>query len=66
MSLGTGAFQVVRRLGIPESMLEPKGTVFEESWKRAEGQRRRRMAENSNRGRGMGAFETGRVAVAAM
>ncbi|KAJ9137803.1 DNA-directed RNA polymerase subunit [Coniochaeta hoffmannii] len=66
MSLGTGAFQVVRRLGIPESMLEPKGTVFEESWKRAEGEKRRRTMAESSRGRGMGAFETGRVAVAAM
>jgi DNA-directed RNA polymerase III subunit RPC1 len=33
MSLGTGAFQVVRRLGLKESDTESKPTAFEDAWK---------------------------------
>ncbi|EHL00082.1 putative DNA-directed RNA polymerase III subunit RPC1 [Glarea lozoyensis 74030] len=33
MSVGTGAFQVVRRLGLKESDTQSKRTVFEDAWK---------------------------------
>lgn len=39
MSLGTGAFQVVRRLGIQDSQLQPKPTLFEDAWKDIEKER---------------------------
>jgi DNA-directed RNA polymerase III subunit RPC1 len=32
MSVGTGAFQVVRRLGIREGDIKQKPTLFEDAW----------------------------------
>ncbi|KAK0701509.1 hypothetical protein B0T21DRAFT_417063 [Apiosordaria backusii] len=34
MSIGTGSFQVVRRLGIQDFQLKPKPAVFDQSWKK--------------------------------
>ncbi|KAK4176721.1 hypothetical protein QBC36DRAFT_4640 [Triangularia setosa] len=34
MSIGTGSFQVVRRLGIQDFQLNPKPAVFDQSWKK--------------------------------
>jgi DNA-directed RNA polymerase III subunit RPC1 len=34
MSVGTGAFQVVRRLGIRDSDVKQKPTLFEDAWKK--------------------------------
>jgi len=45
MSIGTGAFQVVRRLGIRDHQLAPRATVFEEAWKREEGLKRKMKLE---------------------
>ncbi|KAK4159323.1 DNA-directed RNA polymerase III subunit RPC1 [Cladorrhinum sp. PSN259] len=36
MSIGTGAFQVVRRLGIQDHQLTPKRRLFEEGWGKTE------------------------------
>ena len=33
MSIGTGAFHVVRRLGLKDHQVLPKATVFEDAWK---------------------------------
>jgi DNA-directed RNA polymerase III subunit RPC1 len=72
MSLGTGAFQVVRRLGIQEAQLTPKPTSFEEAWKQNEMQRKKRAAEAARerlRGKGAamdGLSMGGRMMVAAM
>ncbi|KAJ4302538.1 DNA-directed RNA polymerase III subunit C1 (rpo31) [Collariella sp. IMI 366227] len=41
MSIGTGAFQVVRRLGIRDHQVTPKQTLFEDAWKKDEAIRRR-------------------------
>jgi DNA-directed RNA polymerase III subunit RPC1 len=44
MSIGTGAFEVVRRLGIRDHQVVPKPTVFEAAWKKNEmGMRKSRM-----------------------
>ncbi|KAK3934585.1 hypothetical protein QBC46DRAFT_73601 [Diplogelasinospora grovesii] len=34
MKIGTGAFQVVRRLGVEDHQLRPKPTLFEDAWKK--------------------------------
>lgn len=36
MSIGTGAFQVVRRLGIRDHQVVPKPTPFEDAWRKSE------------------------------
>jgi DNA-directed RNA polymerase III subunit RPC1 len=36
MSIGTGAFQVVRRLGIKDNQLTPKPSTFEDTWRKHE------------------------------
>lgn len=41
MSVGTGSFKVVRRLGIKEGQLRKKETVFEDCWNEMERERRR-------------------------
>lgn len=46
MSIGTGAFQVVRRLGITPSQMKAKPTAFEDGWRKAEEGRRKRKAED--------------------
>lgn len=48
MSLGTGAFQVVRKLGITEEQLRPRPTEFEDTWKKAEtAKRKKRVAASA-------------------
>ena len=45
MKIGTGAFTVVRRLGIRDFELEEEKTVFEDAWREAEKEKRKnRMA----------------------
>lgn len=45
MKIGTGAFQVVRRLGIRDHQVRPKKSVFEEVWKKDEAEKKKaRMA----------------------
>jgi DNA-directed RNA polymerase III subunit RPC1 len=44
MSIGTGAFDVVRRLGIPPSQLHLKQTLFEDAWR---GEMKRRAGRRS-------------------
>ncbi|KAM7185046.1 DNA-directed RNA polymerase III subunit RPC1 [Naviculisporaceae sp. PSN 640] len=47
MSIGTGAFQVVRRLGIQDHEVVQKPTLFENAWRRDEFERRKlRRATN--------------------
>ncbi len=41
MSIGTGGFQVVRRLGITDAQLQPRATIFEDAWKEDEMARRK-------------------------
>lgn len=41
MSIGTGAFQVVRRLGIEDHQVVKKPTLFEDAWRREEITRRK-------------------------
>jgi DNA-directed RNA polymerase III subunit RPC1 len=41
MSVGTGAFQVVRRLGLQESDIQSKPTAFEDAWKWDQFERRK-------------------------
>ena len=43
MSVGTGAFQVVRRLGLSQESLQEKKTVFEDAWKAEELGRKKRI-----------------------
>lgn len=50
MSIGTGAFQVVRRLGITDAMLKPKETLFEDVWKKDEVARRKAKIEKRRSG----------------
>ncbi|KAK3332400.1 hypothetical protein B0T19DRAFT_415537 [Cercophora scortea] len=45
MSIGTGAFQVVRRLGIPEHRIAPRPTLFEDAWKKDDALRRKAKSE---------------------
>ncbi|KAK1750871.1 DNA-directed RNA polymerase III subunit RPC1 [Echria macrotheca] len=56
MSIGTGSFQVVRRLGIREHQLAPKPVLFEEVWKKYEAANRK--AKAAKRGMGMGRGQT--------
>jgi len=73
MSLGTGAFQVVRRLGVSEAQLQPRPTEFEDAWKQMEAaKRKKRMgtsaATRSNgvaNGTGLGALHTPQMVTAA-
>ncbi|KAK4249768.1 hypothetical protein C7999DRAFT_12476 [Corynascus novoguineensis] len=63
MSIGTGAFQVVRRLGIRDHQVAPKPTLFEDAWKKDEVIRRKARLER--RRSGMGGMDQGvMVAVA--
>ena len=41
MSIGTGAFQVVRRLGIKDHQVAPKPTLFEDAWRKEEAIKRK-------------------------
>ncbi|KAK4148963.1 hypothetical protein C8A00DRAFT_47330 [Chaetomidium leptoderma] len=61
MSIGTGAFQVVRRLGIRDHQVAPKPTVFEDAWKKDDLIRRRARFEKR---RGGMVEQPGTVAVA--
>jgi DNA-directed RNA polymerase III subunit RPC1 len=61
MSIGTGAFQVVRRLGIRDHQVAPKPTLFEDAWKKDEAIRRKVRMEK----RGGGMEQVGMVGVAA-
>ncbi|KAK4140556.1 uncharacterized protein C8A04DRAFT_31893 [Dichotomopilus funicola] len=61
MSIGTGAFQVVRRLGIRDHQVAPKPTLFEDAWRKDE--RMRRMGKKRNGVNGV--EQTGLVAAAA-
>jgi DNA-directed RNA polymerase III subunit RPC1 len=61
MSIGTGAFQVVRRLGIRDHQVAPKPTLFEDAWKKDEAIRRKVRMEK-RRG---GMEQVGMVGVAA-
>ena len=45
MSIGTGAFQVVRRLGIRDHQVAPKPTLFEDAWKKHEAIQRKARLE---------------------
>jgi DNA-directed RNA polymerase III subunit RPC1 len=42
MSVGTGAFKVVRRLGLKADDTKKKATAFEDAWKWDQQERRRR------------------------
>jgi DNA-directed RNA polymerase III subunit RPC1 len=64
MSIGTGAFQVVRRLGIRDHQVAPKPTLFEDAWKRDELFRRRARFEKRRSGIMGGVVQGGMVAVA--
>jgi DNA-directed RNA polymerase III subunit RPC1 len=64
MSIGTGAFQVVRRLGIRDHQVAPKPTLFEDAWKRDELIRRRARFEKRRSGIMGGVEQGGMVAVA--
>ncbi|KAK3395264.1 hypothetical protein B0H63DRAFT_408669 [Podospora didyma] len=60
MSIGTGAFQVVRRLGIRDGQVAPKPTTFEDAWKKDEEIKRREMLEkrrSNGVGRSMGQMQ---------
>jgi DNA-directed RNA polymerase III subunit RPC1 len=50
MSIGTGAFQVVRRLGIRDHQVAPKPTLFEDAWKKDEAIRRKARLEKRKSG----------------
>lgn len=50
MSIGTGAFQVVRRLGIKDYQVAPKPTLFEDAWKRDEAAKRRARLDKRRSG----------------
>ncbi|KAK4126747.1 beta and beta-prime subunits of DNA dependent RNA-polymerase [Parathielavia appendiculata] len=50
MSIGTGAFQVVRRLGIRDHQVAPKPTLFEDAWKKDEAIRRKARIEKRRSG----------------
>ncbi|KAL2178310.1 uncharacterized protein P884DRAFT_198010 [Thermothelomyces heterothallicus CBS 202.75] len=63
MSIGTGAFQVVRRLGIRDHQVAPKPTLFEDAWKKDESIRRKMRLEKRRSGMG-GMEQGGMVAVA--
>lgn len=55
MSLGTGAFQMVRRLGIrPDKHLVPRPTVFEDAWREEEAQRRKARMDRRRGAAGSG------------
>ncbi|KAK4239951.1 hypothetical protein C8A03DRAFT_31967 [Achaetomium macrosporum] len=65
MSIGTGAFQVVRRLGIRDHQVVPKPTLFEDAWKKDEAiKRRARMEKRRNGIVGGGIESSNMVAVA--
>ncbi|KAK0615060.1 RNA polymerase-like protein [Bombardia bombarda] len=75
MTIGTGAFQVVRRLGIRDHQVTAKPTAFEDAWKKdeevkkkAKEMRRRRMMAHRNNGMDadMGGMMQGQAMVAAM
>ncbi|KAL2132360.1 hypothetical protein VTI74DRAFT_3901 [Chaetomium olivicolor] len=53
MSIGTGAFQVVRRLGIRDHQVAPKQTLFEDAWRKDEAIRRKARLEKRRSGVGM-------------
>ncbi|KAK0709400.1 RNA polymerase-like protein [Lasiosphaeria miniovina] len=62
MAIGTGAFQVVRRLGIQDRQITPKPTLFEDAWKKDEAIRRREKLvkrRSGVKGRGMGGMMQG-------
>ncbi|KAL2149116.1 hypothetical protein VTH82DRAFT_8464 [Thermothelomyces myriococcoides] len=63
MSIGTGAFQVVRRLGIRDHQVAPKPTLFEDAWKKDEAIRRKMRLEKRRSGM-VGTEQGGMVAVA--
>jgi DNA-directed RNA polymerase III subunit RPC1 len=53
MSIGTGAFQVVRRLGITENQTVPRPTMFEDAWKdQSKHKPISRLGNGSSRGHG--------------
>ncbi|KAH8887781.1 beta and beta-prime subunits of DNA dependent RNA-polymerase [Thozetella sp. PMI_491] len=51
MSIGTGSFQVVRRLGITDGQLQPRPTIFENAWKQDEEARKTARLERRNASR---------------
>ncbi|KAK3316741.1 hypothetical protein B0H66DRAFT_592877 [Apodospora peruviana] len=60
MSIGTGAFQVVRRLGIRDHQVTKKPTLFEDAWRKDEMIRRKAKLgkrRSAVAGRGMGQME---------
>ncbi|AEO64600.1 uncharacterized protein THITE_2110899 [Thermothielavioides terrestris NRRL 8126] len=60
MSIGTGAFQVVRRLGIRDHQIARRPTLFEDAWKKDEAAKRKlRLAKRRS-----GPEQAGMVAVA--
>ncbi|KAI0473232.1 DNA-directed RNA polymerase III subunit RPC1 [Xylariaceae sp. FL0804] len=50
MSIGTGAFKVVRRLGLPSGFFAKKPTVFEDAWAQEEDLQRRAAAKQTAAG----------------
>ncbi|KXX75608.1 DNA-directed RNA polymerase III subunit RPC1 [Madurella mycetomatis] len=50
MSIGTGAFEVVRRLGIRDHQVVPKPTVFEDAWRKQEATTRKARMEKRRSG----------------
>lgn len=69
MSMGTGAFQVVRRLGIRDYQVAPKPAVFESAWQADETARRKAKLEKRRSGMvgaggGMGRMQHRQTAVA--
>ncbi|KAK3350192.1 hypothetical protein B0T25DRAFT_261974 [Lasiosphaeria hispida] len=50
MSIGTGAFQVVRRLGMPDFKVVSKPTIFEDAWRKHEAIMRRSKMEKRRSG----------------
>jgi DNA-directed RNA polymerase III subunit RPC1 len=57
MSIGTGAFQVVRRLGIRDHQVAPKPTLFEDAWRKDEMARRKARMEKRRSAVGTGIGE---------
>jgi DNA-directed RNA polymerase III subunit RPC1 len=65
MSIGTGAFQVVRRLGIRDHQVAPKPTLFEDAWKKDEVVKRRARFEKRRSGVAGGMMEQAQMVAVA-
>lgn len=50
MNIGTGSFSMVRRMGLPEHMLEHKEVTFEEEWAKAQQKKREARLKKLSRG----------------